>query len=335
MAHEITDRDGLVLTQKPAWHGLGTVLPEAPTVREALVAAKLGWRILKRPLTADVGGAPVEVPDHHAIVREDTSEVLGVVGGQYHVLQNEDLAELIDGLAAAGRRVKVETAGSLRAGRNVFFLAQSGAIEVGERDAVHLFHLFANAHDGSASFQVLPTSVRVVCRNTLTAAVNGAKRSIKVPHRANLPERVRAALQALQASDAEQATFGDAVRQLARVTLDESDVRDFFLRLYQREYATIPTAAEAAADKAKARARDKAQRVVGAWLANMESELNPGAPTAWKALNAVTQWADHDRTVRVTSNAGTVRDARTFGNLFGDAADFKANAFDLALALAR
>lgn len=41
MSHEITSTDNVVLHRTSAWHGLGTVVADAPTPREALTLAGL------------------------------------------------------------------------------------------------------------------------------------------------------------------------------------------------------------------------------------------------------------------------------------------------------
>ena len=45
MAHEITSTDGLVLHKEEAWHGLGTIVEDAPTPQEALQIAGLDWTV--------------------------------------------------------------------------------------------------------------------------------------------------------------------------------------------------------------------------------------------------------------------------------------------------
>ena len=52
MAHLITETDGLMLAGQPAWHGLGTVLPERTDARTALKVAKLDWQVEVAPITA-------------------------------------------------------------------------------------------------------------------------------------------------------------------------------------------------------------------------------------------------------------------------------------------
>ena len=38
---------------QPAWHGLGTVLDDAPNIETAIIKAGLDWKVLERPLFTD------------------------------------------------------------------------------------------------------------------------------------------------------------------------------------------------------------------------------------------------------------------------------------------
>ena len=49
-------------------------------------------------------------------------------------------------------------------------------------DLVNGYLLLATSCDGTLATTATPTTVRVVCNNTLTIAVDGATRAIKVPH---------------------------------------------------------------------------------------------------------------------------------------------------------
>ena len=50
MAHEF--ESGFFVHQ-PAWHGLGTVLDDAPNIETAIIKAGLDWKVLERPLFTD------------------------------------------------------------------------------------------------------------------------------------------------------------------------------------------------------------------------------------------------------------------------------------------
>ena len=62
-----------------------------------------------------------------------------------------------------------------------------------------------------------------------------------------------------------------------------------------------------------------------AWRTNFERDRHPSS--MWTALNAVTEWADHERTVRGETKDNTLR---RHSNLFGTSADFKRKALDVA-----
>jgi len=336
MAHEITSTDGMVLAGAPAWHGLGTVVAQAPSTVGALEIAGLGWHVEKWPIRAHGEGARdglvLDATSHVATVRSDTRTVLGVVGEDYSPLQNRELAELIDSLAAEGAIPRAESAGSLRGGRNVFFLIQTASFALCGDDDVQAFTLFANAHDGTACFRAFGTSVRVCCKNTLNAALRAGERSgVKLRHTGDLSARVRAAKGALGILGKRAAEFQEAARRLAAAPIRREGLESFFAAVYQRAYGPIPVRPTTAVEE---RARDKAARIIGQWTANMESPRQTRfntRGTMWAALQSVTDWADHARTVRTSSLERDAKAARVHSNLFGSSAEFKADALELAL----
>ena len=339
MSHEITNNDGLALAGKGAWHGLGTVLPEAFKVEEGLQVANLNWRVEQQPLFIGQGKNAQVIKSHVANVRMDTNETLAIVGSDYSVLQNQDLATYVEDVC--GDQVKLETAGSMKAGREVFMLARMDSFDAAPGDVVERYALFSNAHDGTRAFRVLPTSVRVVCNNTLTMAL-GAKRSgIAIRHTAGLAESIESARNALTASIAHGDEFRDQVTGMVGRQLSKEELQAFFANVYQKGNRT-KIVANPTTD-AEARAFRKATRVVGEWVDLLDDEKNligGMGGSIWAALNAVTEWSDHHRSIRVTNSLTASDDdtqvkaeARTYSNWLGSSADFKAVAFKEALAL--
>ena len=172
--------------REKAWHGLGTVLEDAPSTREALVAAGLDWSVNLAPVFCAPGSTPgyigelLPAPDAQAMVRaqhcKDGSvkeDVLGIVGTRYVPLQNVDAFRWFDPLVAE-RDVELEAAGSVKEGRHVWILARIKADpqQVGRRsdDVACAYLLLSNTHDGTRSVTVAFTPIRVVCWNTLSAA---------------------------------------------------------------------------------------------------------------------------------------------------------------------
>jgi hypothetical protein len=58
----------------------------------------------------------------------------------------------------------------------------------------------SNAHDGSAPLQVFLTGIRVVCNNTLSAALSSAKRKIAIRHMSGMGQRKSEAVRAMGAA---------------------------------------------------------------------------------------------------------------------------------------
>lgn len=188
MAHYF--ESGFFVREK-AWHGLGTVLREAPNTREALRVSGLDWSVELAPVYCTPGVDPetvgnpdfssiIQCPDARAIVRtrhqqdgDIASDVLGVVGDRYEPLQNVDAFAWFDPIIA-DRDCSLEAAGSVKGGRHVWILARinSGAQQVGRnpQDIANPYLLLSNSHDGTRAVTVAFTPIRVVCWNTLSAA---------------------------------------------------------------------------------------------------------------------------------------------------------------------
>jgi phage/plasmid-like protein (TIGR03299 family) len=203
MLEQYGDMASFASLREPAWHGLGTVIDEAVSTQEMLDLAHLsGWNV--RLEAVDLPGRSHR--DYFATVRtnpfDGETDVLGVVGERYKVLQNEELFTFGDALLDGGRW---ETAGSIKNGTVVFgSLALERQIDVdpqGSADKVNTYLLVHTSHDGSLAIQASVTPVRVVCQNTLNMAVGykgkGAKQSFRIRHTQTVQGKVQAAREAL------------------------------------------------------------------------------------------------------------------------------------------
>jgi phage/plasmid-like protein (TIGR03299 family) len=181
------------------WHGIGAVLDGVLTSEEAIREARLEWKVNQIPVFAANNRAEA-IPGYIANVRSDTGEVLGIVSDRYKVAQNRDVFAFADGLIGTDQAVcTYETAGSLWNGRRVFMLVNmpKGRI-VGDEYQPYL--CISNAHDGSAPLQVFLTGIRVVCNNTLQAALQSAKRKIAIRHMSGMDQRKSEAVRTLGAA---------------------------------------------------------------------------------------------------------------------------------------
>lgn len=103
--------------EKP-WHGLGTMVAEAPDSAAVLRLAGLDWDVVRKVImTVDDG---TTISGFKANVRDIDESVLGIVTDRYRVVQNMEAFLFADALP--GEDVRYETAGSLQGGRSVLIL---------------------------------------------------------------------------------------------------------------------------------------------------------------------------------------------------------------------
>lgn len=203
MAHLIDNSKGFnsfVGYAAPAWHGLGTILNNPISTADALQQGGLDYTVLKLPNVHILPNMEEVISkESFFTVRTDCNKILGSkLGKDYQVLQNIEALNLVDEILQSGAAT-IETAGAIDEGRKVFIcLRVNKSIIVGSSDEVKQYVLIATSHDGSLSITAMPTNIRVVCNNTLTAAL-GAKSSdkIKIRHTSNANERLREAAKVL------------------------------------------------------------------------------------------------------------------------------------------
>ena len=205
----------LFVTRTPAWHNLGVILPESPTSKEAIVAAGLDWTVHQQEMYLENGTV---VPNAYANVRDKDGSVLGIVGNRYQIVQNTEAFDFTDNLIGEG--CVYEAAGSLREGKQIWLLAHlPEAIQIAGDDVMP-YLCFTNTHDGTGSVRVLTTSIRVVCMNTLNAAIRTAKRSWSTRHTGSLETKMAQATETLQLANEYMAALKEGCEKLALKNID-------------------------------------------------------------------------------------------------------------------
>lgn len=330
MAHQIRSNDSLVLHANPAWHGLGTVLPEAVTPAEALTIGRLDWTVEESTTLAatfvgnDGSAERAIVESHKSLRRSDDKSLLATVGTDYCVLQNSRLAEIAMSLGSQGS-VKVESAGSLFGGRRVFFLLKGETLDIGSKgDIVEQYALLANAHDGSMSTTIFPTSVRVVCANTLTAALGRMTQSAyRWRHTSGLDLRIDDIKAALAGYSIAAKADAKAMEALSAKPLTRDEIQSLWTDVLVALDGPI---AKNPKTEQEQRRRQKAVDALADMTRVFDREASQFGASAWVAANAATNYIQFHR--------GYLKgDARVNADLFGGYADAKRTVMSKALAL--
>jgi phage/plasmid-like protein (TIGR03299 family) len=335
MSHGLTNNDRMFSVRRVPWHGFGVVLDEYPkSIDEALDRAGLGWKVthgdvlvVKAPEWADDFGVkhPAElIPARgfKANLREDTGEVLGIVSDEYEVVDNRDAFRFLDALI--GSELHFETAGSLWGGRRVWVLARLPEyVELGgDKSATYIY--VANSHDGSMAVTAAVTPIRIVCANTLGAALRqaehgaSAQRTFRFRHTGNLQAKFAEARQVLGMTINYERQFKELADRLACDRISEGS---FERRVLRHLWVTD--------DDMGRRARENRERTIekvlaifrGRGVAGDTTGNSPG--TKWTGFNAIAEHLDFGR--RYTARTNQVQRS------FEDSA-LKQRALDLVVA---
>ena len=216
MAHNLnyneqTAKHSFFSVKEKAWHNLGQVIQDYPTSAEAIHYAGLDYEVEKRKLftpksdkisiEGDLLHSTIEVPNYFSSVRTDNDVVLGVVGKDYQIVQNRDAFSFFDTIVG-GDGILYETAGALGKGERIFITAKlPNYIRVGKDDLIEKYIFLTTSHDGSGSITAAFTPVRIVCANTLNAALRNQSNTVRIRHTSNAKQRLEQAHKVMGLSD--------------------------------------------------------------------------------------------------------------------------------------
>jgi phage/plasmid-like protein (TIGR03299 family) len=125
-----------------------------------------------------------------------------VVGKDYHIVQNIDAFSFFDSIVGNDTGILYETAGALGKGERIFITAKlPDYIRVGRDDLIEQYIFLTTSHDGYGSITAAFTPIRVVCQNTLNAAIRSKQNSIKIRHTVNAVERLKQAYELMGISN--------------------------------------------------------------------------------------------------------------------------------------
>lgn len=277
-------------TRDNPWYGVGTVLDGPASSREALVAAGLDWEVDVQPLYVQApvpagdnagGAAFVKVPDKRAVIRRDTLDVLGVVGGNYKPFQNVDAFAFADALVDDGGLV-FDSAGSYRGLRRVFLVAKlPQTVEVLGEDPYDLYLFLVTSHDGTLAITAYVSHVRLACTNMLGLSLREAVTKWTIRHTSSAEGRIAEAREALGMTFKADAAFQAEMEKLARVQVSDAAFREILQGI-------LPDSA---------RRDEKLARIVQ--VRNESPSIDTSyVRSGYGALQAFSEWMDWGREVR-------------------------------------
>lgn len=323
MAHNI-ENNMIAYKGETPWHGLGFKVNENSDGMTMLETAGLNWTVKRRALAMrDANGEAMltePLKGYRAIVRSDNDAVFQIATDSYNIVQNTEIIELFREYCDAGH-ARMETVGGLKNGAIVWALARlnsSTDAVIGEGDELRGYVLFTTSHDGSVRTIAKPTQVRVVCWNTLSAALRDSKANFSMKHSKKwTAETKHQAQQALGIAREQIQQTNEISKALSLVNIDHSDWLNFMSKLMGEDNVIDPKTAELTRI---------AQDIQDATVMSPGSTLVTAKGTLWGAVNGVSYFTDHQR--------GRTQDSRLTSAWFGDSDIMKRDAVRVACEMA-
>jgi phage/plasmid-like protein (TIGR03299 family) len=353
------------------WHGKGIniddlvsqlkqgVLTQEQFNAKLLEAASLDWTVQRRAIAmrqADGTGLVVDpLAGYRAIVRSDTDQVFQIATERYHPLQNAEVVDFFRAYCEAGHAT-METLGAIDGGSKIFALAKlnGGSSTSIKGDDLRGYMLLATSHDGSLQIVGKATQVRVVCWNTLSAALGltggrlGKKeaREFRMKHTRKWTPAIASEAQKVMGMAVEQIQRANEIAsQLSHCNIDEQGRIEYVRRLLDGQGlleqvvsnteplpttglldSVIDTHMLASSEDPEKDLGRLGKHILEAIMTSPGSDLESANNTLWGAVNGVTYHVDHER--------GRSQDTRLSAAWFGPGDKLKTQAVQVAVDMA-
>lgn len=300
------------------WHNQGIRMPRnARPDQVASVFPDVG----ERPI--GILGQGEIVGDMKALISLDDGRYLATVGADYHVIQGREIANAVT-TAAGEQGANIHTAGLLgERGNRGWILGEIEADSFtvdGDDSPIRAYFLGTFGHDGRTAVNLCNVSTRVVCHNTVAAALaeRGNWRQT-IRHTSGASLKVESATASFVAMRKGQAALAKFAQTAGTVKTSRESVMAAL-------EAFLPTDPEAS--KLTNERTDAARAQIVTMLANSPTVAPAHRGTAWGLLCAMSEFAEHykparldDSEVDVTKRAQALTAQLAERALFGNGLD--------------
>lgn len=269
-----------------ATDGIGVSVKGITHIKDALIKAGLDYRVVQVPIFAE----GQEIPHRVANIRSDNRKFIEVVSNRYTPFQNDQAYAFLENMTNSGA-LQIETAGQFGEGA-VWIEARTPENITVMGDKFYPYALVRNSHDGTSGVKVCFTFTRVVCENTLAAAVRGAPRIWQARHLRNIEGRMEDAKKMLEVMDAYAHEYPVMAEKLAAINLTEDETVSVLKKMFPlKADATVKTIQNA---------MGSVKEILTIY--NKTPDLTKFNGTAWGFFNAVGDYVTHTAPGRETPN---------------------------------
>jgi phage/plasmid-like protein (TIGR03299 family) len=300
----------IVNNRQMTWHTVGQQTDGAATAQEALEMAQLNWKVSvsEQPIETKVNGQTISLAEKFLTYRDHPKtglSALGVVGNRYTPIQNVEAFDFLNHVVDESGAI-YESAGSLGNGEKVFMTLKfpETMMFANGQDGVNNYLLAVNSHDGSSSFTIAVTPVRIVCTNQIRLALRDAVAKVSLKHTSGATAKVQQARETLGIIFKYQESFEQEVQKLLAMPITDNEYSKFIEQL-------VPLPKQEVSERKKNTIEKKRSDLLGLWKAPTQM-LAPN--TAWSAYNAVAEYADWFKPIRGGKDKDFIRAERNITN---------------------
>ena len=286
MAHEVEVVEGvaqMAYAGQTPWHGLGTQVSNELSPAQMQTKAGLDWTVHEVESYVDFNGDKIPT-GQKSLIRSSDNKVLTNVGGAWNPVQNTEAFEFFSEYVLAGD-MEMNTAGSLKGGRNVFALAKvNESFSILGEDQVDSYLLFSNPHEYGKAIDIRFTPIRVVCNNTLTFSLNTRSSNfVKLNHRTKFnADMVK---EQMGLASEKFAQYKDMAEFLSTKKFSVDALINYYAEVFPYTHNT---------SEAPSTVEDLSKNAQDAYaVLDTQPGANFGEGTWWQALNSVTYLTDH------------------------------------------
>lgn len=315
-----------------AWHGLGQVVETAMTASQAIELANLDYEVAKTSIHAAIADAPAtdDSPEHfvklkekYATYRADTQVPLGIVGSRYEIVQNKDAFGFFDAIIDS-REAIFETAGALGEGERIFVTAKLPDDMLVNGEECNKYIILTNSHDGTSSIVAGFTTIRVVCNNTLQAALRNLTNKVYIEHRTGAKERLAEAYKVMGIASKYMTEVNDIFNQFAKTNINDEQLQQYIVDVMMPEYKALKGTEEA--EKISTRFKNQVSSIYEFALSHPTQQTTAARGTLWGAYNSISGYYNYIQKYKNDEQKFT-------SQMFGNANNKITKAFQKALEL--
>ncbi|WDF66112.1 DUF932 domain-containing protein [Flavobacterium sp. KACC 22763] len=137
------------------------------------------------------------------------------------------LTALICAFFFSGDGIMYEIAGALGRGEKIFITAKlPNYIHVGKEDLIEKYLFLTILHDGSGSITAAFTSIRIVCANTLNAAMQSKTNTVRIRHTSNANDRLAQAHKVMGISDTLSSSLEAVFNYWSKTGISDKEIKN-------------------------------------------------------------------------------------------------------------